>query len=179
MNVATLLILMGVLALGHFLYEGVVAPSLRDRLNDEMFELRDRLRRIKLAKGDACPQKAFDIAHNGINQYVHHLHWVTISFVVEFNRSHKRFRNEVKERREVIANCGVPELHSVVDRGNQIVERALIVNSGAVIVVAIPIVVFATLAFQLPMKLYAKAAEIFATPERQTEQVLSKLHLAT
>ncbi|MEA5123327.1 hypothetical protein [Xanthomonas floridensis] len=176
---ATLIILLGVLALGHFLYEGVIAPSLRDRLNDEMFELRDRLRRIKLEQGEACPQQAFEIAHNGINQYVHRLHWVTISFVVEFNRSHRKFRNEVKDRRDVIARCGVSELKDVVDRGNQIVERALIVNSGAVLLVSFPFVVLGVTVFQLPIKLYAKAAELFATPERRTEQVLSKLHLAT
>lgn len=161
------------------MYEGVIAPSLRDRLNDEMFELRDRLRRIKLERDEGCPERAFDIAHNGINQYVHRLHWVTISFIIEFNRSHRKFRNEVKERREAVANCGVPELHKVVDEGNQIVERALIVNSGAVLVIALPFVVLAVLAFKLQRKLYAKAAELFATPERRTQQVLNNLHLAT
>lgn len=172
---ATLIILLSVLAAAHFIYEGIIAPSLRDALRNEMFELRDRLRVIRMDPRSECPAEAFDIAHNGIDQYINRLHWINLSFVVAFNRAHRRaeLRSEVKRRRDVLANCGVDELSKVVQRGNKVVEAAFFVNSFALSVLVMPIALVLIAVTALPKKMYAKASELFAAPGRSTETVLA------
>lgn len=177
---ATLIVVLAIVAGMHFIYEGIIAPSLRDELKDRMFELRDELRAIRMERRNDCPKEAFEIAHNGINQYVNRLHWVTISFITEFSLEHRdpKLRAEVQRRRRIVEECGIPELSDVVKRGNKVVERALLVNSAALLVLALPPVVVAAVATALPKKVYGKAAQLFAAPGKNTERVAERAHYA-
>lgn len=171
-----LIVVLALVALGHFLYEGAVAPTLRTKLKHEMFQLRDELRSVHLERDGGCPKEAFNIAHNGINQYVHRLHWVTISFVAEFNRMNSSSkRAEVDRRRRVVEECGVEELSSIVARGNKVVERALFVNSGALLAYAFALMVPIAVLYLSAQSIYKKASEMFAAPSGRTDEVMSKL----
>jgi len=145
-----------------------------------MFELRDELRVIRMERGPHCPAEAFEIAHNGIDQYINRLHWLSVSFVVEFNRAHRgaALRSEVKRRRDVVVNCGIPELSDVVRRGNTVVEQAFFVNSFAIFLLVLPVAFVMLAVTALPKKMYAKAAELYAAPEKSTESLLAKTTFA-
>ena len=171
-----LIVVLAMVALGHFLYEGIVAPTLRTKLKHEMFQLRDELRSVHLERDDGCPQEAFNIAHNGINQYVHRLHWVTISFVTEFNRMNSSSKKaEVDRRRRVVETCEVKELSDIVARGNKVVERALFVNSGAVFAYCTVLLVPLAILFMCAHSIYRKASEMFAAPSGRTDEVIARL----
>ncbi|WP_447903238.1 hypothetical protein [Stenotrophomonas pavanii] len=171
-----LIIVLALVALGHFLYEGAVAPTLRTKLKHEMFQLRDELRSVHLERAGGCPQEAFNIVHNGINQYVHRLHWVTISFISEFNRMNsKAKRAEVDRRKKVVEECGVKELSDIAARGNKVLESALFVNSGALLAYCIALMVPLAILFLCAHSIYRKASEMFAAPSGRTDEVMSKL----
>lgn len=170
MDIIIALLIVG--ALMHFIYEGIVAPTLRDNLKHQMFELRDQLRAIQITEKEKCPREAFDIAHQGINQYVNRLHWLTASFMFEFNRAHvdAKVRERVNRRREIVARCGEPEIQRIVKDANHVVGNAFAVNSFPLIVYFIIILaLYAAMKYgvtRVGSLLYGKAAEVFASPSK-------------
>jgi len=172
MDIVIALLIVG--AFAHFIYEGIIAPTLRDRLRHQMFELRDQLRAIQIKEGEQCPREAFDIAHHGINQYVNRIHWLTLSFMFEFDRVHQdpKVRDETKRRQSVVANCEQPEIKRIVKEANQVLGQAIAVNSAPFF--AYFVVLLATYALmkygvtKFSGLLYGKASEVFASPTSST-----------
>lgn len=168
MDIVITILIIG--AFAHFIYEGIIAPTLRDKLRHQMFELRDQLRSIQIQDGKRCPREAFDIAHEGINQYVNRIHWLTVSFMREFNRVHRdpKIRAETKRRREAVENCGHPEVQRIVKAANGVLERAFAVNSGPFIAYFLVLLAaYAAMKYgvtKVSGLLYGKASEVFVSP---------------
>lgn len=169
-----LFLLMLAAALVHFIYEGIIAPSLRMRLRNEMFVLRDELRALKITDDDRCSDDVFAIAHNGINQYINRLHWLTISFMADFTKAHRNpeFRKEVKRRRDLVSHSPCHEVQHIVLRGNKVLENAFFVNSAITFAYFVPIILVIELLASAKRKLFArvhtKVSEVFATPPGRT-----------
>jgi len=168
MDILITLLIIG--AFLHFIYEGIIAPSLRDKLKHQMFELRDQLRAIQITEKEKCPREAFDIAHHGINQYVNRVHWLTFSFMVEFNRAHgeSKVRDETNRRRDVVAHCEQPDIQRIVKDANRVVGNAFAVNTLPLLIYSVVLLaIYAVMKYGVTKVgglLYGKAAEVFASP---------------
>jgi hypothetical protein len=146
MIMATWIIILIGLALIHFVYEGILLPSIRLGLRDRLFHLRDELRALKIRQPEKFDGAAFDIVHDGINNYLNRLPQLTISFQNQFRRffdANESFREQLKARRQIVDASPNEELKQIVKRADAVLQEALIANSAAWFVYLIPIIVFA------------------------------------
>lgn len=177
-----LIIVLAIIAMLHFVYEGIVAPTIRMKLNHDLFELRDDIRQYKISNED-CDEQVFDVVHNGINQFINKLHWVTFSFMIEFSRAHKDadYRKEVSRRKKMVDECQSIEIQRACKRGNEIVEFTLAVNSLFLMLYLTPFIlmleVLASARRKFFVRTHAKVSEVFASPSDRTQEIFAhELH---
>lgn len=167
------IIILAVLAFGHFIYEGIIAPSLRMKLRNDMFELRDELRHLH-TNNDRCTREAFDIAHAGINQYINRLHGVTIGLMLEFREAYRdtNFREEVERRKKTLDACESPELKSICSRANSKIESAFLINTGMLFLYVVPLALAALCLSAVTSKIHRFSVRLLATPEARTDKLV-------
>lgn len=135
------------LAFAHFIYEGIVAPSLRMQCRNDLFTLRDDLRAQKIAKGKDFPDEAFSILHEGINRYLGKgaLAGVNLRFLYRFahaaRKPNSQFRADIERRKSVIEGAADPEVKDILRRAGSIVERAFFINTAAWAIYIVPIAI--------------------------------------
>lgn len=128
--------------LWHFVYDGVILPSLRLMFRNRLFEIRDRLRMHRIKSGNQTNMSVFDIVHDGINTLINRLPYIDIKSKVEMDReiaSNPELLRKVKEGIEMINSCEDEELKNIFRETNIVVRTVLIANSGAWFIYLIPI----------------------------------------
>jgi len=129
----TLLETMFILALAHYVYESILAPSWRLSLRYKLFALRDEARALK---GDC--QGLFEDAHYAclqdcINTMIASLHRYDVAAIVaaEFRyRKDSEFRRSIDMRDAILGSCDNPRAQSIRRRSVGLIARAVAVNSG-------------------------------------------------
>lgn len=141
------LILLGI-SLAHFVYEGILAPSLRMSLRNELFVLRDKLRRMKI--DHAIRDDEFAVLHDGVNFLLPRLSSITMThagMVIETMKRDEELKKLSKKRSKIIEaseNRVVPTYSKEIFL---IYLKALACNSMACIIYFLPfllLVVFFT-----------------------------------
>ena len=139
---ATLIVIICVLALLHFVYDGIVAPSLRLRLRFRLFALRDRLRDVKFVEGDRVSDEVFLCLQNGINGATRLLSIFDVSTMVQASREIERDKEvaqRLAKREELLRWCPVEEVAEIRRQVGTTMFYALCVNSGAWFLFVAPI----------------------------------------
>lgn len=138
----TLILIALVLAIWHYVYDGIIAPSIRQHLRNQLFALRDELREIRESDLSKDDQAAFWFVHNGINNFLNRLPGLTI----DRSRKIQSAVERDKERERIFAehlgkvlNAENPVIRSVFERTNQVLRRAMMTNSGGWFVYLVPI----------------------------------------
>lgn len=133
-----------VLSLWHFVYEGILAPSYRLHLRNELFSLRDELRKLKIeghvTEADA---KVFEFVHAGINAFLGRLPELTFSAQQHARhelQNNENWREKVEKRLELINACQNEEVRSIFERACSTAAKAFLINSGGWIVYVVPAV---------------------------------------
>lgn len=169
-----LILIIAACAFLHFIYEGIVAPSIRTKLRNDMFELRDELRNLHISKDDRCSREAFEIAHTGVNQYLDRLHAVTISFMRRFREAYKDadFRADVERRQMVLNSCESTELRKIVASANSRIELALFANSAGWLIYLVPVALLGICIKAITRWVHRRISQLFATPEAGTFRLM-------
>lgn len=129
-----LILLFALLAILHFVYEGILAPSYRLEYAYQVFRLRDQLRMLKIERGREFPEKQFQIMQDSMNGILRNIELIDIVMLRECQKKiaeDKEFRARVEERLKVLEACQLDEVKAIRDRSARIVERVLSVNNGA------------------------------------------------
>lgn len=121
------------LALAHFIYESVLAPSWRLSLRYRLFALRDEVRALK---GDC--RHLFDAEHyaylqDSISTMIAMLHRYDVAAIAAAELRYRRdpeFRRRVDVRARILDNCNIPQAQSIRRRSIELIARATAVNSG-------------------------------------------------
>ena len=159
------------LAFWHYIYEAILAPSIRLRMKHRLFELRDRLRMIQIERGSVAMRPDISILHDGLNYYLGRLEKITPSLVV---RSHHRIqanpemRKAIEKRVMVIADSDDHRIQGIYDEIDRLLSRVLLVNAGGWGIYILPI----ALALTTYSKLEKRVAELFMTPERSMNSLM-------
>lgn len=170
----------------HFIWEGIVAPSYRARLRNEMFCLRDELREIKIDERHDCSHDAFEIVHGGINQYLNRLSDIDGRFVYRVNHAMRKapLSDEVMRRKQVLEECKSKELHSIIKKSGDVLEKAFFTNVGAWILLLAPLLVVLTLVLlmvlgwsHLTQRIAQRFLRLFALPQSKVEKFIPE-HLS-
>lgn len=139
---AIFLIILMFLTICHFIYNGIILPSIRIHLRNKLFILRDELRNIKLIKRQNCDDKAFKLIHDGINTYLNRLPLLTMDLKVSFEEEYKKnisLQKEIQHRRSIIENCGDENLKAIFYKANEVLGYAFIANLGGWFIYLIPV----------------------------------------
>lgn len=166
-----------VIAIAHFVYESIVAPSLRMHLRNQLFELRDEIRSIRAQGVASEDEEAFWYTHDGINNLLDRLSWLTLQARVSSMITYKedsKLRALVQARKEMLDNCKDVRIKETFLKTSAVLENAFNVNMGAWAFYLLPIAVVAGTIGNL----HKLASNLLLTPEKQREAMLPRPVLA-
>lgn len=171
---ATLIIAIAFLALFHFLYDGIILPSIRQHLRNRLFALRDKLRLEYINGIDKQDIEAFNLTHEAINNFVNRLPMLTISVYAEIEvaiKNDHKLKEKVNKRRAILENCKSPKIKEVNESINKILFDAFIANSGGWMIYLIPMAVLLT----IWRKLATNCKELVVVPHREIGKIMPRI----
>jgi len=139
---AFLIVTLAVLALVHFVYESILAPSLRLEIRFELFKLRDELRFTKINLGNKLDDKHYHFLQDSVNTLIGNLYRFDLATItkamIEVEKD-KDLKKRVQERSRFLDDCNVAEARKIRNESIKLAFRALRVNSGGWAVYFIPV----------------------------------------
>lgn len=126
-------------ALCHFVYEAILAPSLRLELRFELFRLRDEVRRLKIdnlsarAKEPEFVDAHYEYLQDSINALICILDRYDVTAIWTITNRINRdetLRLRVEARARLLDDYALPAVLSVRNRQLHIAAKVLAVNSG-------------------------------------------------
>jgi hypothetical protein len=132
------------LAIFHCVWEGIIAPEIRMEFRWELFEMRDRLRKLKMDNGDQISDSLFEDLQHIINNQIALLHRATIGDFVRAYKTVNTKKNakEVLERFEQSINsCTVADVRNIWNKSVAVTVGAFIINSGGWLVYVVPVLI--------------------------------------
>jgi len=134
--------LLAFLAAYHFIYEGIVAPSLRIKFRNKLFYLRDALRMLKIERSGALNDSVFNEMQEAINHALNLQHKITIlgiiSYVIHLEKD-PALKASVQRRLNNIEKCDIHEFKVIDTTLSTIFFKITLVNSGAWALYVIPL----------------------------------------
>ncbi|UCE59291.1 MAG: hypothetical protein JSU63_17840 [Phycisphaerales bacterium] len=141
MITAILILVLIVLALWHFVCDGIMAPSLRLRVRYKLFAIRDSLRALQ-SRDSEIGSGVFRMLHENINTAIELVPALSVSLIV---KAEQRFREDpelrewVDARVKILDSCPIEEVHVIRDRMNTLVRDALFINAAGWLIWLVPI----------------------------------------
>jgi hypothetical protein len=130
-------------AIFHFVYEAIIAPSLRLKIRFELFALRDKLRELKINHGDTLDNKHFKHLQDSINSIILMLPRFDVGMLTTMERELDR-NNDLKlklnERIKILDDCNIPEAMEIRTKSLNLAHQAFFVNIGGFVLLILPLV---------------------------------------
>lgn len=128
------------LAIFHFFWEGIIAPSVRMEIRYKLFKMRDSIRMLKMQYGEEFDDELFYSLQRMLNHQIALLHHATI---MDFYRIYKntdphKLEINVERQEKLIQDCPISEVQEIWKKTIATALLALIVNSGGWLVYIIP-----------------------------------------
>lgn len=134
------IVILTVVAILHFVYESIVAPSLRLELRFELFRLRDEVELLKIGSLRAELQDSI----NSLICLLFRFDPVTVRAISEEIDRDAGLKQRVEARSRILDDCVLPEVLAIRNRQLRIATKALAVNGGPMLVwLALPAWFFA------------------------------------
>lgn len=140
--VSLCLIACGLMTAWHFIYDGIILPSLRLKMRFELFAMRDELRVLSTTHEKHLDEDVFLILHDGINSTLNRLHALTLSTLARVDRAVEE-NDEIRERIEIRAkkvnSCYLSEIQDIDKHLGSVIERAFFLNAAGWVAYLLPI----------------------------------------
>lgn len=122
----------------HFIYDGIILPSIRLHFRNELFASRDSLRNLKIngviAKEDDI---AFSIVEGSINNSLNNLHNLNFSMLRRTPINHER----AIQRLNVVNSAKNPEITNIFNNVSGVMLRVFVANMGGWLIYILPIAI--------------------------------------
>lgn len=122
------------LSILHFYYESIAAPLSRLRIQDDLFALRDELRRLKIDVREGMNDQTFHMLQDSINSLISSLEYFDLmtiaSAMVEIKRD-QDLRKRMEARLKIIQDSTMPEVKAIRARTVKLADQLVFINSGA------------------------------------------------
>ena len=128
-----LLQIMFFLALIHFIYESILAPSWRQSLRYRLFALRDELCALHTNCRDCLDEEHFAYLQTSIDTMIAMLHRYDVAAIAAAELRYRRdpeFRRRVDVRAMALEDCDDSQFQSIRRRSVELIARATAINSG-------------------------------------------------
>jgi hypothetical protein len=136
-----LLVMLLVVALYHFIYESILAPSMRLKLRFELFVLRDRVRKLKIENSEYFKDKHFHYLQDSLNNLIALLARFDCATLVRIEsemKRHPELRKRAEERSRTLDDCDLEEVRVIRYESLKLASTALVVNSGGWLIYILP-----------------------------------------
>ena len=138
---ATLLLILIVLALVHVVYETIIAPTLRLRMKYRFFELRDQAVLLRLEEPKALPDPLYQHLLDAINGSMCYISDLSLMGILRLKPSEEE-RLRAEQRIRELANADAPEVRQMAKALRINMISVLVINSTGMLLAVIPIIVF-------------------------------------
>ena len=166
-------VIIGVLlvSIWHFVYEGIIVPSILFHLRNDLFLLRDNIRKILIQDllNDQEKETALFV-HDGISLFIHKLPTLRIK---NFYAAKKEIDNNIELKREIdsrinaIQNIKHNEVRDIFTKTNKIIRSTVLCNSGALMPFLLLTIVPLVIGIAMASELNRFVSEILAIPPRK------------
>ncbi len=177
----TLFFIILCVALFHFIYEGIIIPSVRLYLRYRLFKLRDRVRWLTITERTRINESLLSYLQNAINNSINLMPIFdlrTLYLAFSSFRNNPDFEKRSNEVNKLIENHSTPETKAIIRKNNKIFTYALLANSGVMFVYAVIFILpfLFLLGFLKTIKLVIKG--ILSTPESKIEQLVAPYNIS-
>jgi len=171
----TSLLLFLVAVVWHFVYDGIIAPSIRLHLRNQLFILRDELRQVLIDGIPEVDKKAFWFVHGGINNFINRLPGLTIERAIALS---EEYENNTKLQQLLDKNIDAVKnsdsrIKEVFDKVNSVIEVAFIANMGGWFIYIIPVAVV----WLVMSNLSRLATNLIVAPDKDVERFLPNAYV--
>lgn len=138
----TLIIVLTLFALWHFVYESILLPSIRQHLRNDLFVIRDELRQHR-QNNPGINMKAFNNLSDGINSYLTRLPLISIGLLARVSKKLKdepELVEQLKEKERFFIEHSDEKMREIRARANKVLDNTMLANMGAWFAYAVPIV---------------------------------------
>lgn len=132
-----------ILVVFHFIYDGIIAPSLRHEIRLELFELRDRLRMLKIEYNKQLSDELFAEIQDTINKQIRILHEINIIGIIEaiqFSHNNSEIDAKINRFESLLNDCELKEIREIYQENAFVFIKAIAANSGGWAIFVIPFV---------------------------------------
>lgn len=118
----------------HFIYEAMVAPSIRLHLRMEFFKLRDKLRKLKFeGNTDLANEEIYDLLQGNINTCIKFLPSLDVKLFFHFYqiiRMDPGLEKSLKKKVAILDNCKTKEVRKLKSRYRRLNLMTFVSNNG-------------------------------------------------
>ncbi|MEW5800263.1 MAG: hypothetical protein AB1728_14790 [Bacteroidota bacterium] len=174
----TLFYVLFFLTILHFIYEGIILPSLRLKIRFNLFALRDKLRKLKSTYGKDLSDEVFLDLQESINNTIRFLPRISIELIFEATKELKenpKLIQEAEKKIKLIESCGVQEAINIQKESFDLFKLCIGFNTLALFIYLIPLAVTLTL-LKGSINIVNKIQFI---PESEAEKIIESAGLST
>lgn len=139
MNIAIAILI--AFAAWHYIYEAIIAPSVRMQLRMKLFELRDRLRWLKHNDSNLS-NEAFMIMQDAINNgiaFMSVLGIISFEYIRKDIARDESLRKRIDKRYECLVKNDSEEMQDIYHELAIVMYRSIAINSGGWLAFVIPV----------------------------------------
>jgi len=168
---AILILLILAIAAYHFIYDGIILPSIRQNSRNKLYQLRDELRWEMIEGIDNNDIPAFNLVHDSLNVFVNRLPMITLSMQKQFHtdlQNNETLQKTINKRKKTIEDCSNSKIKQIVLDINDILEATYIANAGGWFIYILPIALTASLL----EKIEEDAKELSFAPKHEVYRII-------
>jgi hypothetical protein len=167
---STLLWIIIGIALFHWIYEGIILPSLRFSFRCELFELRDALRDLKQKYRNEISDEVFRYLQGSINNGLVLLP-ITDLRIIYAARAIERDESlisRLEKREAAISNCKVKEIQEIKNKLGIISIKAFVANTAGSFVYIVPVLYL----WHFSHRIFGSIKKLVLIPEQEIEKAM-------
>ena len=175
---SSVIILLIALAFLHFIYEGIIAPSIRQKLRFRLFALRDRVRNLKVEHGDELEDRTFNYLQDSINTTIRLIHSINVIDLCRIYRDvskDERLSQIIEKRNQAIEQSPIAEIKLVRHESLKAFTLALLTNHGGLCLYVFPvlfvIVIISVFSAIVVDSVMSAVATVLAMPKRDIDRL--------
>ena len=134
-------------ALGHLMYESIIAPNKRMALRAELLMIQIELHQMDIEKLNDNDKAVYHMVNESVANLMTRLPKIDISLIQEMKKRYdtdSKLRERLEKRHKMVLATESAELKSLLNRSQKVIADAFKVNSGAWVMWIIPITMFST-----------------------------------
>lgn len=162
------------LAAYHFIYEAIIAPSLRFEMRLKLFALRDELRTLRLQHPESISDEIFQDLQSSLNATISRLGLIDLRMLItahELFEHDEKLQKRAEQRDELIRSCPIPQVGAIRQRQLDLVGWALAINGGGWLPYLFPVIVSRF----CESRVRAQVRNVFALPENDINKIVPDL----